>query len=298
MINGVQIGKNLGIKHNVSFNVIDQSSGKIVQHHQGHNMATNSMLVGIGHYLAGEGVLNQGYEMLRYWVPQYISLGTMGLGSQDEDPDTGLPLYLGSNDLNYSDQERCELYMDQYPGYTADGYDDGKFNNNRPIYRAFNDGTMMNCYGLGPLYKDRANTDDVIDCELISSTCRRSKISYREVIPETHAEHPHTIDVIFTAIISTGQLQEFRRGDSKYIFITEAGLWSVQNYIYGGTNGLLAGYRIVPPNIDNWDMSNSNNRRILREEILRVGFNQVVQVVWKIQIGSLLDIERENYLGY
>lgn len=276
--------KNLGIRHNVSFNIIDNSTGKIVKHHQGHNSATNSMLTGIGHYLAGDGIFNQGYEMLRYWVPQYISLGTMGLASQEEDPDTGLPKYLGLG-KGYSDKDQCEHYMNHTPGYTADGYDDGKFNNDRT-----NESLLY--LGLGPKFENRVNKEDTVDCELISTTFPRSKITFREVVPETEAELPHTIDVALTAMISTGSFKEFRSKENDYIFITEAGLWSVKQHISGGDNGLLAGYRIIPPNSENWDMNDANNRNILRQEILRVGFNQTVQIIWKIQIGSVDDLER------
>ena len=54
-----------------------------------------------------------------------------------------------------------------------------------------------------------------------------------------------------------------------------------------GDNGLLAGYRICPPDQDNWDMSVPENRRILKENIIRVGINQIAQIIWKIQIGGL-----------
>lgn len=279
-----QFRKNLGIRHNVSFNIYDEVTGKLIDHHQGHNSATNSMLTGIGHYLAGDGIFNQGYEMLRYWVPQYISLGTMGLCSQEED-ENGLPKYLGSLGKSYSDQRQCEDYMKKCPGYTADGYDDGKYNNGRTDEKQL-------YLGLGPEFKNRENKDETVDCELISVTHPRAKITYREVVPEIQAELPHTVDVVFTAMISTGSFKEFRCGDNKYIFITEAGLWSVRDHISGGDNGLLAGYRIVPPNSVNWDMSIPANRQILRQEILRVGFNQVVQIIWKIQLGALEDLER------
>ena len=73
------------MRHNVSFRVIDEVTGELVQEHIGHNMATNSMLMGIAHYLTGDGVFNQGWSMLQQYVPQYISLGTMGLINQFED---------------------------------------------------------------------------------------------------------------------------------------------------------------------------------------------------------------------
>lgn len=276
-----QIVKNLGIRHNVTFNVFDEK-GNIVQQHKGHNCATNSMLTGIGHYLAGDGIFNQGYEMLRYWVPQYISLGTMGLRSQDEDEE-GLPSKIGSLDLadSASEYTQCDDYMKHVPGFTADGYDNGRGNNGR------SDNDDPTYLGLGPKFSTTA-----VACELVSATHPRSKISYRELVNETYAELPNTIDVAFSAMISTGALKEFRDEDRDYIFITEAGLWSIKNYTEGGDNGLLAGYRIVPPNEENWDMTIPANRKLLRSEILRVGYNQVVQVVWKIQIGAIEDLLR------
>lgn len=277
--------KNLGIQHNVSINIYDEKTGKLLRHHQGHNCATNSMLTGIGHYLAGDGIFNQGYEMLRYWVPQYMSLGTMGLCSQEEDSE-GLPLYIGSG-KGHSDEDQCKHYMEHMPGYTADGYDDGRYNNGRtdtPSTQLF--------LGLGPKFEDRPNKEDTVDCELVSNGYLRTKISYRELVPEIYAELPNTIDVALSAMISTGSLKQFRSKDRDYIFITEAGLWSTRKHTTGGDNGLLAGYRIVPSDTDKWDMSNPTNRKLLRSEILRVGFNQVVQVVWKIQIGAIEDLNR------
>lgn len=276
--------KNLGIRQNVAINIFDES-GNLIRHHKGHNCATNSMLTGIGHYLAGDGIFNQGYEMLRYWVPQYISLGTMGLCSQEEDPNTGLPLYIGSG-KGHSDQDQCQHYMDHFPGYTADGYDDGRYNNGRTD----SESTQM-YLGLGPKFENRLQ-EDTIDCELISSSYTRSKITYRETIPEIYAELPNTIDVALSAMISTGSLKQFRSGDKDYLFITEAGLWSTRSHVSGGDNGLLAGYRIAPSDTNNWDMSIASNRNLLRSEILRIGFNQVVQVVWKIQIGAIEDLRR------
>ena len=76
MKNIIEIGKSLGLKYNVSIRILDEATGKVVSEHVGHNAATNTLLTGIGHYLAGEGIINQG-EILRGWIPQYISLGTM-----------------------------------------------------------------------------------------------------------------------------------------------------------------------------------------------------------------------------
>ena len=68
-----EIGKNFAINHNVSFNVYDAITHKLKRHHEGHNAVTNSMLTGIGHYLLGDGTLNQGWDMLHMWIPKYIS---------------------------------------------------------------------------------------------------------------------------------------------------------------------------------------------------------------------------------
>ena len=299
MGNILTAAKNIGIKHNVSLRVIDAYSGKVIQTHTGHNAATNSMLTGMGYYLIGNGVLNQGATLLSNYIPKYISLGTMGLLTQAEDDD-GLPDFgTGEDEI-----KACTAYMDTTPGYGADGYD-GNLNNNR-LY-----------FGLGPMYANR-NTDittDAVDCELISNSFPRVSITYRDVIPETEAEVPESIDVVYSAMISTGALAQFR-GDNDYIFITEAGLWSQKNWNSESTvgeNGLLAGYRIVPPNSNEWYMSPDDvpddlaeqeqepgeslletktrlataNRLALRQQILRVGKNQVVQVIWKLQLGAI-----------
>ena len=375
--------KNLRTEHNVSIRVLDSKSGKVISSHIGHNAATNSLLVGIAHYLTGDGVLNQGYHMLNYYIPKYISLGTMGLINQDED-ENGLPAGIGVSEG--SEEVRFVDYLLQVPGYGADGYDPN-LNNNREYF------------GLGPVFADRdtskivtetiqlgdinldgvVNNADIlmfadylagnvnltdkqllaadvnqdgeincsdlalitqcvsgeitlgtveyrpsiaptINCELISDSFPRVQISYRDIVPETESEIPQTIDVIFSAMISTGALAQFREPGKDYIFITEAGLWSKKDWESGGDNGLLAGYRIAPPNKHNWAMTAEsvsddyaitylkdqgidtptedqiqsikpeiaqNNRQILKQNIIRVGPNQVVQVIWKIQLGGL-----------
>lgn len=375
--------KNLRTEHNVSIRVLDSKSGKVISSHIGHNAATNSLLVGIAHYLTGDGVLNQGYHMLNYYIPKYISLGTMGLINQDED-ENGLPAGIGVSEG--SEEARFVDYLLQVPGYGADGYDPN-LNNNREYF------------GLGPVFADRdtskivtetiqlgdinldgvVNNADIlmfadylagnvnltdkqllaadvnqdgeincsdlalitqcvsgeitlgtveyrpsiaptINCELISDSFPRVQISYRDIVPETESEIPQTIDVIFSAMISTGALAQFREPGKDYIFITEAGLWSKKDWESGGDNGLLAGYRIAPPNKHNWVMTAEsvsddyaitylkdqgidtptedqiqsikpeiaqNNRQILKQNIIRVGPNQVVQVIWKIQLGGL-----------
>lgn len=341
--------KQMAIEHNVTFNVIDIDTGNVVQTHEGHNAATNTLLTGIAHYLVGDGVYNQAYDMLSMYLPKYISLGTMGLFTQAADDD-GLPVGLGSdtdnltgvdsdgNKLYYGDPqtERLCHYIMQCPGFGADGYDVSQ-NNDRPYL------------GLGPKYEDRPFTETVF-CELINDSFPRTAIALRDIIPEYQAEIPKTIDIVYSGMISTGALAQFRGIDettlqsNSYLFITEAGLWSSKNWSSGGENGLLAGYRIVPPNQNNWDLGTyvqgryedpedetsawipahfeldettykvdekgnfvrdyqgnlipdpegkaysefqKENQEILRKNILRVNKNQVVQVIWKIQIGGL-----------
>lgn len=275
-----EILQRMPIQHNVTLRVLNPD-GSVAQEHTGHNMATNSMLTGIAHYLKGDGVLNQGYDMLNFFVPQYISLGTMGMMNQEEDSDY-LPTGLG-NGIKFpgeSDEEfeirRFQTYMLQRPGYGADGFD-GSQNNGRDQF------------GLGYPYKEKVEktgNGDAVNCELISNTFPRSKITYRNIIPEGRSELPMTIDVVFSAMISTGALAQFRNGND-YVFITECGLWSKPAPVPYGENGLLAGYRIAPPDSDNWDMTVAENREILKSQIIRVAVNQVVQVVWKVQLGSV-----------
>ena len=271
------IAKNLSIKHNVTFRVIDKGTNQVVKEYKGHNQATNTMLTGVGHFLAGDAQFNQGSAMMGYFLPKYISLGTMGLINQDED-NNHLPAGVSGAGLSETadEAERYTAYMEQPPGYGADGYPGGN-NNNRPAL------------GLGPKFSGES-----IGCELISESFPRAKITHREVIAETNAETPETVDVVLSAMISTGALAQFR-GDNGYVFITEAGLWSQPKYSANGTS-LLAGYRIKPPDEDNWDMTDANNRRILQENIIRVGINQVVQVVWKIQIGSISQSDHTEYI--
>lgn len=295
----IQSAKNLGVVHNVSFRVIDEISGKTVAEHVGHNSATNSMLIGMGHYLKGDGVWNQGYAMLSEYVPKYISLGTMGLINQDED-DLGLPAGIGV--ISYKDKTYDELsldtlrklrksassdtiteaddeclryidYMYQRPGYGADGYDINS-NNGRQFF------------GLGPMYADKLQVESV-NCELISESVPRSLITFRDIVPEIESEMPKTIDVVFSAMISTGALAQFRPNNKDYIFITEAGLWSTPDWDDSGANGLVAGYRIVPSNSKNWDMTKPASRDALKRSIIKVKKNQIVQVIWKIQLGAI-----------
>ena len=377
----LDVAKNMTFEQNVVLRVLDADTYGVVQEHRGHNCATNSMLEGIAHYLTGDGVFNQGYSMLANYVPQYISLGTMGLISQEQDSQ-GLPAGIGES-LSYQDdpsynallnamnaaktaldsaqaaynaancgcncsectakkaaattalnnakrtynqarnavldasgQYRYIEYMNHAPGYGADGYDEHK-NNNR---KYFGLGWPYTCFSQldpyskgtqrtynGTVYQVSSNVDpgpwdsskwvakeQLMGMELIDPTFPRSMIDFREIIPETKSELPNTVDVVFSAMISTGALKRFRTyygggTDPGYIFITEAGLWSRKSWVDGGDNGLLAGYRIMPRN------ESQRNYESLKKEILRVGVNQVVQVIWKIQLGSLSDVAQINW---
>lgn len=266
----IEIAKSLGMKHNVSIRVIDEPSGKIVQEHVGHNAATNTLLTGIGQFLLGGSVTGAG-ELLERWIPQYISLGTMGLSSQEQD-EQGLPTGVGDNGAP-TEEERMVDYLLRNPGFGSDGYDPALMND-------------RDYPGLGPMFADRP-TASTIECELISNTFPRSKITYRQALPESRSEYPKTIDVVYSCLVSTGALAQFREPGKDYVFISEVGLWSSPEWVGEGNNGLLAGYRICPADSDNWDMSIPENRRILKSSILKVGINQVVQVIWKIQLGSI-----------
>lgn len=352
--------RNLGIRQNIILRTLDLQRGKVISVHQGHNASTNSLLTGIGHYLIGNGIFNQGYDMLSAYVPQYISLGTMGLLNQEQD-DEGLPAGIGvvatNNDGEpLTEEERFVDYLAQAPGFGADGYDSNQ-NNNReypglgPIFADrrvttdsiqpvllgdinfdgivdINDLLMLVDYNCGRIeLSDKQkiaadvnqdgiiscedvnllrsflegdigksslgtgtytpNTPATINCELISDSFPRAAISYRDIVPEYEAEFPKTIDIVFSAMISTGALAQFREPGRDYIFITEAGLWSKKVWTDGADNGLLAGYRIGPTNEEYFDMGKEDNRNRIKKSILRVGINEVVQVIWKIQLGGI-----------
>ena len=264
--------KEMRIEHNVQLRVLDKDTGDCAYVHEGHNAATNSMMLGIARYLTGNGVLNQGYDLLREYVPQYISLGPMGMFSQEQD-DSGLPAGIGINP-NATEEDNFSDYMATVPSYGADGYD--RYSNNDREY-----------FGLGPAFHNRPDTSKTVNCELISTSYPRVQVSYREIVPETKAEVPETVDVVFSAMVSTGALRQFREDGKDYVFITEAGLWSRPDWVDGGSNGLLAAYRIAPPDTGNWDMSKKENRDLLKRSIIKVNRNQVVQVIWKIQIGAV-----------
>lgn len=316
------LSKNMSIEHNVTLRVLDENSGDVLQTHEGHNAATNSMLTGISHYLAGDGTLNQAQDVFEPYVPRYLSLGTMGLFTQEEDNDH-LPLGLGSDSDNLSgfdslgrklyygdpQTERLCHYLSECPGFGSDGYDESE-NNGRPYF------------GLGPKWDEEPRREATY-CELITDNFLRAPIAMREIVPESQAEIPKTLDIVYSGMVSVGSLSQFRgykeNGEPKdYIFVTEAGLWSSRTYKDVGNNGLLAGYRIVPPNQSNWDLGTYvestydentgtgtpahynldetdparkqrqiENQKLLRQNILRVGRNQVVQIIWKIQIGGL-----------
>ena len=301
------------MRHNVTLRVLDRATGKLVREQKGHNAATDTMMLGIGYYLSGAGVLRQGYSMLERFIPKYISLGTMGLENQDEDADH-LP-----TGINF------DTFLQQRPGYGSDGYKQ-LYNNNRPYFGLgppFSSFSPTSSYVKneityysGKAYKAtqnmivdpengvynyfntdlwaEASTSEQPTCyELISTNHPRAEITFRDVVPEKEAELPKSIDVIFSAMITAGALDEYKAFyGHDYIFITEAGLWSEKAYYPDnvGHNGLLAGYRVAPPNEENWDMSNPENRKILQQQVLRVDRDQVVQVIWKIQIGNYEDI--------
>lgn len=267
--------KSMGTIYNVTVRVIDRATNQIVSEHIGHNQATNTLLTGIAHYLQGDGILNQANAMLSQYIPKYISLGTMGLRNQDESAN-GLPEGIGTiADPEATEEQQFINYMEHLPGFGADGYD-ANDNNGRPYF------------GLGPMYSGGA----AVGCELISDGFLRAPITYRTIVPQEYAELPETVDVVFSAMISTGALAQFRNG-ADHIFISEIGLWNTDKWSNTSQNGLLAGYRIIPASSENWDMTVESNRKKLKESIIRVGINQVVQVIWKIQLGSV-----EQFGGY
>lgn len=70
--------------NNVTIKVIDEATGRVDQVHKGQNSVTTTLLEGIAHYLQGYGFDNVG-GLLKNYLPQYISLGTMGLNGVGED---------------------------------------------------------------------------------------------------------------------------------------------------------------------------------------------------------------------
>lgn len=352
--------KRFKIQHNVTIRVLDKMTGKLIQEHEGHNAATNTMIEGIGHYLVGEGVLRQGYSMLSKYIPRYISLGTMGLRNQDEDAD-GLPTGISGANYTGDEAEDFASFLAERPGFGSDGYSQ-EYNNDRPAFGlgpAFTSFSITNSYHRGDTtyYKGKmyvAQEDMIVNpdtgtyntwssdqwelapeseqpifYELITPTFPRQEISYRDVVPEYQSELPKTIDVIYSAMISTNALAQFREPGKDYIFITEAGLWSDKTYQDDtvGANNLIAGYRVAPPNLVNWYMKSEDvpeivaidychdhdipnptpeqilaaqesvaleNRNLLKQQVLRVQRDQVVQVIWKIQIGNAEDIREIN----
>ena len=448
--NPLDIIKRLDVKQNVTIRVIDEPTGKVVQEHIGHNAATNSLLTGIAHYLMGDGVLNQGSDTLSMWVPQYMSVGTMGLTSQDCD-ESGLPTGIGytpvapssatAEEKELNAQLRFEEYVNQAPGFGADGYDaytnnnrewfglgypysdkparltqdfydagqneytlsqepltqdkdsivsvtiypDGIINQNihdtsvTRIVLSVNDYTVaMNdnnewilSINNGTYYSGRIaviytiQSTEAVNCELIEMNSLRSPITYRNIVPEVQSEIPNTLDVIYSAFVSTGALKQYR-GSNNYIYITEAGLWSKAYWNDSGDNGLLAGYRIMPTDDDStgtevedsftgdgstssfeltksaiaitfvaidgesqptdtysllnnevvfnsapaehsiisvvytiasWkDMSKPENREEVQKNLIRIGTNQVAQIIWKLQLGGLEQLNGLRYI--
>ena len=235
--------------------------------------------------------------------------------------------------LDFAEESRFIDYMRTRPGYGADGYDVNTNNGRKYLglgypYTSYNSSLKYKKKDIvtykGILYeaiKDSmipAGTFDTsiwkvsqtqiselhnVNIELISPSFPRAEISFRDIVQEYEAELPQTVDVVFSAMISTGALAQFRQPGQDYLFITEAGLWSKKYWEDSGSNGLLAAYRIAPPNEKNWDMKIKENRELLKKQIIKVKKNQVVQVIWKIQLGSidqLADIAslRKKYYGY
>ena len=60
-----------------------------------------------------------------------------------------------------------------------------------------------------PVFANRPDPTKTINCELISPSFPRAQISYRDIIPETEAEFPETVDVIYSAMVSVGALNQF-----------------------------------------------------------------------------------------
>ena len=355
----MKLSEKFQVNHNVLLRVIDKATGKVTQEHSGHNAATNTLVEGVGHYLAGEGIFNQTPSMLSDFIPRYISLGTMGLNDQSEDSN-GLPTGISGYNTpsGASEAERFEDYINERPGYGSDGYSRA-YNNGRPFfglgpaYTSFSsvksyyrgdvvyyNGVSYTCKnniivnpetGIYNLWKDTDANWEVSasqpKCwELITQNSPRTEISFRSVLPEYEAGSPRSIDVVFSAMISTDAFSEFRASNKNYMFVTEAGLWSSQEYQPDGSgvNGMIAGYRVAPPSRSNWYMNSASmpdqvaidylaeqgvvnptsaqisaakvtlataNRQNLKEQVLRVEQNQVVQVIWKIQIG---DVDEES----
>ena len=352
----MNISKNLRIEHNVTLRVLDKSTMKLVREHQGHNAATNTLIEGIGKFLSGAGVLRQGYSRLSKYIPQYISLGTMGLVNQDEDKE-GLPEGISGHEYTGDVAVDFENYIYESPGFGADGYSKD-YNNNRPYFGlgpAYTSFSPLQSYRSGDIVYyngvayvatedmivdpdsgsynywnsdkwEEAPAEDQPNCwELISPSCPRSEITFRDVVPESESEIPQTVDVIFSAMISTDTFAQFRDSDKDYIFITEAGLWSSRNLDGSSvnsydSNNLVAGYRLMPSNVINQFMNPAHvpdeaaieylgqqgvldptqeqieqaktdlaeeNQHLLKEQVLRVERDQVVQVIWKMQLGNL-----------
>ena len=267
-----EIKQLLGSESNVLLSVIDSTSGNVLRTHVGHNAATNTFI-----YSCAQRFISDNTE----WAPRYISLGTMGLLNQQETDNhtpSGIGTYLDTSDTDIV--TRYKHYIEQRPGYGADGYN-SSMNNNRQYI------------GLGPSY-----TGSAINCELVADVSsatlnfvhQRSPIVSVRLVPEYESSASESVDVYLTAMISDSALKNMM-GDLDYIFITECGLWSSDKVVSASgdfvpsdsfTNGLLAAYRIMPPGITPSDMNNADSRTMLENEILRVEQGQIVQVVWKV----------------
>lgn len=360
----MDLSNNLRIEHNVTLRVLDKSTMKLVREIEGHNSATNTLIEGIGHYLAGAGVLRQGFSRLSKYIPQYISLGTMGLRNQEED-ENGLPTGISGHEYIGDVAIDFENYVNERPGYGSDGYSKS-YNNDRPYYglgpaytsfapnKSYKEGDIVYYKGVAYVATEdmivnpdigvynywnsdlweEADSDLQPSCyELITPSYPRTEIAYRDVVPESEAEIPETIDVIFSAMIPSDHFAQFRDPDKDYIFITEAGLWSARSLdgsdvFENSSNHMVAGYRLMPGDVmhqfmnpgtmpdevaieylyqqGNDDPSSEEiaqakidlaqeNQELLKAQVLRVERNQVVQAIWKMQLGNVKNAFTASY---
>lgn len=210
-----------------------------------------------------------------------------------------------SSDTDIIDIFCMQNYVETVPGFGADGSSHSNNTRQQAGLGAKVNPDLVTAYFAG-------TTDTYPVGELTSDSFRRSAITYRN-IEDAGAEVPDTIDVIYGCMISTNMLKQFMGGQD-YIYLTEVGLWSRPDYIDNVVgNGLLAAYRITPmseyktamgpgdvtqADIDEYaeehgvspssvttDDVATANRAELKKQILRVNANQVVQVIWKLQLG-------------
>ena len=276
-INPLDIAKRLHVKQNVTIRIIDEPTGKVVQEHVGHNAATNSLLTGIAHYLMGDGTLNQGGDILSMWVPQYISLGTMGLTSQDSETITVdgqqyiVPSALGSTPVapasatptekELNTQLRFTEYINQTPGFGADGYDENT-NNNREWF------------GLGYPYTMKPNkvTQDFYD----GGTNTFTLTDYLISAPKTEEFLGNGIATEFTfitgnpiqissVVVSTGTVPNYTLDIStnKIIFDTPPSNGATITVVYLDVKSSIHSITVYPEGVINEDFNDTSIRRVV-----------------------------------